>query len=183
MPTFKHSGKLGDIIWSIPFMQSIGGGDLLIDLTGMDNGAPFISEESYNSIKSFLEMQESIRSVDIYRGEKVDFDLDIFREFRNPLTFNLVDNYFWAFGRTPREDANCTPWLRVYGPSPTTRKVIISRTGRYIIETPLHNPFYDRLVERGLEDQAIFIGFEEEHETFKRQYLSLIHISEPTRPY
>ncbi len=170
MLRFKHSGKLGDIIWSIPFIQSLGGGVLFIDINVMENGAPLLSEDSYNSIRPFLEMQESIQSVEIYRDEEIDFDLDIFRQFRNPLTFNLVDNYFWAFGRAPSGGASYLPWLRVYGPSPTARKIIVSRTGRYIIETPQHNPFYDRLVERGLADQGIFIGFDEEHQIFKKQY-------------
>ena len=132
MLRFKHSGKLGDIIWSIPFIQSLGGGVLFIDINVMENGAPLLSEDSYNSIRPFLEMQESIQSVEIYRDEEIDFDLDIFRQFRNPLTFNLVDNYFWAFGRAPSGGASYLPWLRVYGPSPTARKSIVSRTGRYM---------------------------------------------------
>ncbi len=177
MLRFKHSGKLGDIIWSLPFVRSLGGGILFVAID--DHGrnldehgkpAPGLTMNDFASIQPFLLQQSYLIAVEKFSGEAVDYDLDQFRTNRGHLTFNLVDNYFYAFGQTPPDRIAYDPWLLTDAASPTQRKIIISRTERYLINTPLHNQFYDRLISRGLSAQGIFIGLPAEHAAFQSEF-------------
>lgn len=177
MKRFKHSGKLGDIIWSLPFVKFMGGGKVYLECdekrdqkVSDRNLISGLRDIEYQHIRPFLLEQEYITEVDVYDGEEVDFDLNRFREFRGNITFNLVQNYFYAFGIDPPAELDSQVWLSSRQASRQERRIVVSRTSRYLLETPAHNPFYDQLVDRGLDDQAIFIGLPEECAAFNREY-------------
>ncbi len=183
MPSFRHSGKPGDIVWSLPFIRSLGGGDLYLEIGVDDGGEVRLDRAGYDSLRPFLELQPYIGAVRPFQGETVDYDLDRFRELAGMAASNLVDSYYLAFGRAVEAGNHIEPWLTLPdaiplpGPDfPAGPRLLVSRTGRYLGSGPVHNPFYDNLVTQGLGPQGLFLGLPDEHSRFQVEYrVSLIH--------
>lgn len=169
--TFKHSGDLGDIIFSLPTIRAAGGGILYIDPKGGEDeplvswgGGLFthtkINKKSIESIKPLLEFQEYIDEVRYWDGEKVDYNLD---EFRLNIRYNnLADSHLAAFGFSVEERNEA--WLKV--PSALVndleRDIILARSCRY------HGNYsFWETLDRELIKKATFIGFKEEYDYFK----------------
>src|SRR5947208_2662564 len=98
--TFKHSGDLGDIIFSLPTVRALGGGVLYLDPTGGEL-EPLVKEPlklrthtkltaaAIDSLRPLLLLQEYIADVRFWHGERVDYNLDEFR--RSTAKGNLAD--------------------------------------------------------------------------------------------
>ncbi len=69
MPSFKHIGKIGDVIFSLPVIEHMGGGVLYLELGGL------LDNNSYKAVYSLLKNQDYIEDVQVYSGEEVDYDL------------------------------------------------------------------------------------------------------------
>lgn len=174
--SFKHSGDLGDIIYSLPVIKLMGGGDLFLDITGgedeeickrqcMDGKTKF-NKRGFDFIKPLIEIQPYISSVQIYKkGQHIDYNLNNFRyKFAVPNSINkyknLLDFHLDAFG-LPEWDPN-EGWLTVPNPVELSRKTVVSRSPRMQASYTWfeHNKF-------NLRDKAIFIGLPKEHELFE----------------
>src|SRR5580765_1733925 len=104
--TFKHSGDLGDIIFSLPTIRALGGGVLYLDPTGGET-EPRVKEPlklrthtkltaaAIDSLRPLLLLQEYIADVRFWGGEPVDHNLDEFR--RSAPQLNLADAHLQAF--------------------------------------------------------------------------------------
>ena len=96
--TFKHSGKLGDIIYSLPTIRALGGGVLhLAECPELKFGSREIG-----AILPLLRVQPYIRGVKIWDGTPVDYDLDSFRSGRVDRT-NLASLFLSQFGISDSE--------------------------------------------------------------------------------
>jgi len=74
MLKFRHSGKLGDIIYSLPTVLRLGGGDFLVDVSRhFFNKSALIKDVA--EIGQILEPQPYIRSVGYYDKQPIDVDL------------------------------------------------------------------------------------------------------------
>ena len=173
--SFKHSGDMGDIIYSLPTIKRLGGGTLYLDITGGHDepmcqaqcidGKTKFNEVSFNFIKPLIEVQDYIKDVKIYNGEKVDYNLNNFRyKFSDPnsrsKTKNLLDlhlDYFNLPEWNPNEG-----WLKVSDSIKLDRSTIVSRSPRMQSNFPWFqsNKFNFR-------DKAIFVGLPKEHEFFE----------------
>jgi hypothetical protein len=174
--TFKHSGDLGDIIYSLPVIKQLGGGTLYLDITGGEDeeickmqcidGKTKFNKTSFDFIKPLLEVQPYINGVEIYqKNQKIDYNLNLFRyKFSDPnarsKTRNLLDLHMEAFG-LPEWDPN-EGWLQVESPVTLDRGTLVSRSPRMQSNFPWFqsNKFNFR-------DKAIFIGLPKEHEIFE----------------
>jgi len=136
--TYKHSGKLGDIVLSLAFVQSTGGG--IFYLTHLNSSIiPLISNQKY------------IATVAKWDGRSVTYNLDLFRKVGG----NLCHRYFRAFGMT----SSCNnKWLS-FDPNPI-QEVVIARSLRARASFP-----WRRLVAQ-CKNKAVFIGTKKEHEDF-----------------
>lgn len=175
--TFKHSGDLGDIIYSLPTMKSLGGGVLYLDVGGgvddeyckdqlrMIGGKTKFNLNSFNFLKPLLLNQPYIEDVKIYNGEKIDFNLNKFRKLyfdgivrskhnclldANRLSFNL-----------PPYDVNI-PWIDCGEPIKLNKNLIVSRSPRY--QSAFAALQANKFV---FQENAIFIGLKKEHELFE----------------
>jgi len=172
--TFKHSGDLGDIIWSLPTVRAAGGGILYLDPKGGEDeplvnwaGGLFthtkMNKSTIDSAISFLEYQEYIDEVKYWEGEEVDYNLD---EFRMHIRYNnLADSHLAAFG-FPLEERD-EAWLKVPSSliNDLDRDVVFARSCRY------HGNYsFWETIDRDLVAKAFFMGFEEEYEFFKYTY-------------
>jgi len=172
--TFKHSGDLGDIIFSLPTIKSLGGGILYLDPMGGEE-EPLVSwgnglfthtkltDKNIEIAKELLEYQEYIDEVKPWAGEDVNYNLDMFR--MHIRYNNLSDSHLAAFG-IPFEERD-EPWLKV--PSAIIddpeRDVVFARSCRY------HGNYsFWETIDRDLISKAFFLGFKEEHEQFKYTY-------------
>jgi len=175
MNTFKHSGDMGDIIYSLATIKQLGGGALYLDTTGgademscsrqCIDGKTKFNQKSFDFIKSLIEAQPYINSVNIFNGENVTHNLNNFRyKFADPnsrsKTKNLLDLHLEAFG-LPEWDPN-ESWLVVDKPVTLSRSTIVCRSPRMQKNYPWFqtNKFKFR-------DKAIFIGLPKEHEIFE----------------
>jgi len=143
MTTFSHSGNLGDIIWSLPTVKYYGPGELYIILNGIPavirkykNGPVFpeyenrLSEKDYSLLAPLLESQPYIKKVSPFNGEKIDFDLDLFRatvgqEFKT----NFIETFAQTFNMPYDAKTSFSPWLSV---TPNkVAKFVVTRTKRF----------------------------------------------------
>jgi hypothetical protein len=173
--TFKHSGDLGDIVYSLPTIRALGGGILYLDPNGGEDD-PFIkmqcidgktrlSKQTIDTLSPLLKLQPYISDVKYWNGEKVDYNLDEFRKkFNDPRkrskTSNLADLHLEQFNLPFSEVEK--PWLHVDGEIKLHKKVIIARSPRVQggFGTLNATKFF-------LRDNAIFVGVPKEHEFFE----------------
>jgi len=166
--SFKHSGDMGDIIFSLPAIRALGGGVLYLDPKGGD-GNPLmkwadktrtrLTAASIDSLKPLLLLQPYITDVQYWEGQPIDFDLDLFRCHVRKHN-NLSDCHLAVFG-LPNSERD-TAWLTVPEPIRVEGKTIcISRTvrchgnhGFWELSMPLLKPI------------SIFLGLPKEHEIF-----------------
>jgi len=135
--TFKHSGDLGDIIYSLPTIQKLGGGVLYLDPTGgvgdeecgkhcSPNRARDLkkvvkfNQKGCDFITPLLKEQKYIHDVKIWNGEKVTWNLNKHRElFATHHPMNLAEQHLKAFNVSdyPYEEKTVwsllPPWLEV----------------------------------------------------------------------
>jgi hypothetical protein len=173
MLTFKHSGKLGDIIWSLPFIRHVGGGDLqlAVGVSEAPGAASWISNEGFEFIRPLLEAQSYVHSVGLYQGEPVDYNLDDFRKVAFSSGCNLVDAFYLAFDVEPDPTNHFEPWLDALGLLPRPRKrVVVSRSPRSLGNRAIDNRLYHHLVRQNLEKHGLFVGLSDEHAHFQQLF-------------
>lgn len=176
MNIFKHSGDLGDIIYSLPTIKKLGGGILLLDSSGgvtedackkqCRNGKTKFNKDGFNFLKSLLINQDYIFDCKEYNaGDRITHNLDTFRyKFLDPnsrsKTKNLLDMHLETF-KLDVHDAN-ESWLKPSETIKLERKVLICRSPRYQSNFSWYdsNKYY-------LRDNAIFLGLQKEHELFE----------------
>ena len=169
--TFKHSGDLGDIIFSLPVIKENGGGILYLDPNGGEseslvNWAQFtktkMHEGTIESIKPLLESQDYIEEVRLWDPSiKVKYNLDKFRKF---IRFNnLMTSHLAAFSMLGRNTFwQTNPWLNVEPkPLPNDKKVILARSCRYHGNYTFWETLQDDII-----DKAVFVSHQEEYDYF-----------------
>lgn len=155
MKTFRHSGDMGDIIYSLPTVRALGGGDLYLSI-----GASYTNFrlEQFNFLYPLLMHQPYIHEVFIWYGEPINYDLDAFRFYGTNLQKkNLAEAHLEAFNLDP-ELAN-QKWL--YAKSKHINDIIINRTERY------HGQFNWFNAVMG---KPTFIGTKKEHVSFCNRF-------------
>lgn len=168
--TFKHSGDLGDIIFSLPAIRALGGGILYLDpeggrrepLVSWGNGlfeTTKITPKSIESARPLLEAQEYIKEIRYWDGEYVDYNLDTFR--MHVKYNNLADSHLAAFGLPFSErDSVWIKYPESKGDLPQVKN-LIARSCRY------HGNYcFWETLDREVIANALFIGFKEEYDSF-----------------
>jgi len=74
--SFRHSGKLGDIVYSLATAKASGGGQFFIYA---ENG--HASTNNAMALLPLLRLQPYISCADIWSDQEFDCDLDAFRSF------------------------------------------------------------------------------------------------------
>lgn len=164
--TFKHRGKLGDIVWSLNFIKAMGGGKLYLQL------GEYLDEVGFNFIKPLLDYQPYITEVVKWSGEQIDYDLDLFRDImNNSHQKSLAESYFVVFGKEIPRKFEYEPWLIIPQLPEHKSSVIINRVEAGLHGSrPVHNSFYDDLVNRNLQTTSCFVGLDIEWKRFIEEY-------------
>lgn len=161
--SYLHSGDLGDIIYSLPAVRTLGAGHYYLcnrDFTKE------LTRERYEAMAALLLEQPYILGVSEHKGQKVTHDFTGFRKFyvRKPGT-NLATIQAHYLNASLAIDTR-TPWLKVHNPIQHGRAVF-ARSLRY------HNKDWTSYIWPQALDRypdAIFIGLEEDHEAFERAF-------------
>jgi len=185
MKTFKHSGTLGDIVYALPIIKHLGGGEFYLHLNQIDwigqhyygsKPTPFhqgrMTKNDSNFIRSFFEAQTYITKyaeLDINK-DAITHNLDRFRPAFVNHPGNYVDLYADTFGiinPTIKTTLRNTPWLTVpKAANLGSRTIVINRTARWTPRTL--SPLWQQWQEQGIEEQSVFVGLPEEHLAFER---------------
>lgn len=168
---FRHSGLIGDIIYSIPTMLTLAEGrNMCLHMhinqkalysKGMKhpNKDKILTEKSVELLAPLILAQPSFIACDIYTDQKIDYDLDAFRKL--PFDYNMGHIcrwYFQAYGITADLGK---PWLFVTPDSSYSNEIIISRSFRY--RAPgISYGFFKKYTN------ITFLGLNEEYEDLKK---------------
>lgn len=182
MKTFKHSGALGDLIYSLPIVKHFGPGEFYLHLNQMDwigqhyygaKPTPFhqgrMTQGDFAYMKTFMEAQDYITKFDVLdtKATEITYNLDRFRPPFVQHPTNYIDLYCNVFGLSAEDTMviDSQPWLTVPEPKKLEGKTtVINRTRRWIPSSP--GPAWDQLKEQ-VEDQAMFVGLPDEYKAFR----------------
>ena len=179
---FKHSGRLGDIIYSLPLIKKIVEStgemaDLYIpsDVPSHLGGGVFhpggelmVSRSLFSFISPLLEIQPYLNAVHFVESSMLPdeyFDLDRFKSSGLNLKAGLIQGWYRkSFGISfPIE----SPWLSIaeseQSGDVSFYKVLIGRTTRFC-NTSINYSFLDEI------DNVGFIGLDYEYEDFVKRY-------------
>jgi SAM-dependent methyltransferase len=171
---FYHSGDIGDIIYSLPTVRVMGGGNLLLGPEMRQDVKVTVrktmTKQTVEWLRPLLELQDYVKGV-YWASWVVDVDVDL-NKFREELVLDAV-----SFRRTGRlanlaeshlkrfrlDIAECQrPWLIVDQVEKTEDKpVVIHRSSRW-----LNNDFPWDQVLRKYAGRIQFVGLQEEHAAF-----------------
>jgi len=152
---FKHSGARGDLIYSLPTIQALGGGTLYINRKGAFH-IP-MSDDEFVEVREFLKKQSYIDAVKDWDGQEVDYDLDLFRNLYTDYT-RLMDVHLESFGVHYPADK---PWIEPDTIKPIfAADIVVNRTQRY------HGTF-DWQELKPWQDRCVFVGSKAEYVDFQ----------------
>lgn len=163
--SFLHYGHLGDIINSLPVIQELSKTkkcNLFIEknkkipghVVSKDHpsGGVFLEEKSIDKLIPLLKYQKFLNNVEVYKDQKIDIDLNFFREL--PINFN-IDSVRWYSHLTGCFPNLTNNYLEVHKNSKFQNYVVIMRSlrrqNKQLDFSFLSN--YKNLVFVGLKDE------------------------------
>jgi hypothetical protein len=190
---FKHSGTLGDLIYSLYMVKKMGGGYFDVAIENIEN---CVEKYGYRpehidpqhkgrfTVKDFemmlplLRKQSYIETVrQWHQGDpEPDVDLDEFRRvLYRSFEGNILQAYHLAFDMPFTMQDYDTPWLEA--DVITEAPVVITRSMRY--RPPNGEDGWKNIIDTGMiEGNSVFVGIATEHEDFEKTF----GIKVPFRP-
>lgn len=183
MKKFKHSGTLGDIIYSLPMVQHFGPGEFYLHLEQVDwiakhyygsEPSPYhrgkMDQKDYEFMYEFMRAQPAITDFKIMNNSvEITHNLDRFRPLFVGHPTNYIGTYCQAFAIKDSSIQNkltTTNWVHVPKiHTDNTRPVVVNRTSRGWCP-PGRNPQWDQWRDQELDKKARFVGLPEEYEEF-----------------
>lgn len=191
MTTFSHSGTTGDTFSSCVAVKILGGGDFYLRLHNLENmlneklgwgltpgsrHSGRMTEHDYEIMREFMLHQSYIHSFNPWNGEHIDYELEnaALHLETNRFPRNFPNQHALAQGidmdlnyRMLQVDPymECREVRKFPG-----RPIVINRTPHYQDGNQLVSPFWKDMIDRGLCDQAVFVGLESEHAWFEETY-------------
>lgn len=177
MPSFAHSGNIGDIILSLPTVRALGGGTFWL-VPGFKvqyyETHPLVdvrmSEGFATKLAPLLAAQDYIEEVKIGSPPGVDYNLDKFRCL--PVNLSQGNSCRWYMQVFPVCADLSKPWLSVTPDKTFTGCIVVNRTSRYRNDE-LYYHFLDN------KKNVVFVGLEAEYRDFIRSCPSALHYEAP----
>lgn len=183
MKTYRHSGTLGDLIYSLSVVKKMEPGNFKVALHNIEHCVSQygyrpeevdpahkgrFTERDFELLKPLLERQGYIQQVSTWsQGDaEPDVDLDRFRGtlFRG-FEGNYVEAYHRAFNLPFVAEDYATPWLEA---DPIKMApIVVSRTPRYT--DPEADANWIEMAQKGnMAELGVFVGNPEEYGAFVR---------------
>lgn len=167
--TFKHSGKMGDVIMSLPFIKNMGGAKTFYL---SDQNSWGFSRGLHEFMKPLLEVQDYIGEVQTWANQPINYDLDEFRTIMNSSFHETMPGcYFRKFGQPEEMDFQTKPWVTVPDIELSRsfyNTIIVSRTP-HLHGRDTNNSVYTSLLNTP-DREIVFLGTENEYAEFKNLY-------------
>jgi hypothetical protein len=158
--TFGHSGDLGDVIFALPAVRALGGGEIVLHAHPVTQSR--MTKGRAESLIPLLEAQPYVTSARYTdeKNPKVDVDFNGFRvRFRPHVTLAQMQAE-WVGVKVDLSQ----PWLE--RPAvPEVDIVVLSRSPRY-----RNNQFNWRHVVETLGEKCVFVGMPDEHQDFVTRF-------------
>ncbi len=167
---FVHSGHLGDLIYSFPVVKEIAkthkcnfyvriNKKMPLNYPNHPSGNVYLDERIVNLVLPLIKNQSFINKCGIYKNEKINLDLDFFREIPIDIRFHSVRWYMHLTGVQP--DMN-SPFLESNEHKSIKNNIIIVRSPRY------RNDFINYKFLNNIKDKIICIGLKQEYEDLRK---------------
>lgn len=171
---FKHSGHLGDIVYSLPVIQELSKShvcNLFIhaekpmkeEYYKHPSGNVMLSKNIISKFLPLLQHQHYLHKAEFWNDEKIDIDLDLFRDL--PIDFNFL-SHRWYFHIAGIQPDLSQKYLEIPSHEVLKDKVVIVRSLR------AQNHFVDYSFLKKYEN-LLFIGIKEEYEDLKNKVPNL----------
>lgn len=171
---FTHSGHLGDIIYSLPLVQEISKSHdcnfyirtnkkMILNYENHPSGDVMINHKTANLLIPLLRRQKYLKIVDVYKGERIDIDLDLFRDM--PININFHSVRWYAHLAGVNLDMN-KKFLDVDENLSMKNKIVIMRSPRY------RNPFINYDILKNVNN-IVCVGLKSEFEDLKKNIPNL----------
>ena len=171
---FLHSGTSGDLIYSFALIKKLSTTHKCNFYVGVNKKFTYeyykhtgegylINEKMFDLLIPLLKEQKFFNKVKKHEGEKIDINLDLFRELPWNSTFNSPRWYFHITGE--HADLNDS-YLQVEEHSSIKKRIVIHRTFRH------RNIYINYNFLRNYED-PLFVGIKEEYDDLKKQVPNL----------
>ena len=186
MKSFKHSGTMGDLVYSLALMKNQGGGDFYLHMNNIDwiaskyyntRPLPFhqgrMNQQDFDFMKDFMLAQEYITDFQAFVPNQTNItdDLDKFRPLFVGHPGNYVDIYASIYGiKDPNALASLrnNPWLSVPNPKVLDGiEFIVNRTERWVNPNPHYA--YAQWKGEGVDLKSVFVGLKSEYDRFISQ--------------
>jgi hypothetical protein len=195
MKTYKHSGTLGDLIYSLSVVKKMEPGRFMVAINNIENCVAEygyrpdevdpahrgrFTTQDFEWLMPLLERQGYIKETCTWHPGDAEPDVDLDR-FRGTLfrgfEGNYVQAYHIAFDLPFTMTDYDTPWLEA---DPIkTKPVVVSRTARYRSTEPFASATHMQMArDADLENNGIFVGTYAEHE----DYVKTTGVAIPYRP-
>ena len=181
MKTYRHSGTLGDLIYSLSIVKKMEPGRFMVAINNIENCVAQygyrpeevdpahkgrFTTQDFEWLAPLLERQSYIQETCTWHQGDAEPDVDLDR-FRGTLfrgfEGNYVEAYHKAFNIPFIMEDYLTPWLQA--DPVTVAPIVVSRTPRYT--DPAADANWIEMAQKGLMDQtAIFVGTAGEHSNF-----------------
>ena len=189
MKTFSHSGTMGDTLCSMVAVKILGGGDVYLRLGNLDKviqeklnwpnagrHSGKMRQEDFDQMEEFLLHQPYINSFKPWNGEHIDHELEdaalhletgfFPRNFSNQHALaNKIDPKYHFRQLQIDPWMECREHIKIPG-----RPIVVHRNMNYQDGNEAKSKTWQTFCNRGLHDQGVFVGSEEEHAEFERQY-------------
>lgn len=180
MLKFKHSGNAGDVIYSLNSIkqvcdikdtQAVLYLDLNVPLKGILPGHPvgnvMLNEYMYKNLRPLLLSCEFISDVMVYSGQKIDYDLDKFRQIG--LNLGAGDIKKWYYYAYPEMIFDVEGPIFEFNNNKEDY-IVINRTNRY------QNGQIDYSILNEYNNQKLFAGTKDEYQAMKKTITSLEYL-------
>lgn len=186
MTTFSHSGSTGDTFNSLVAAKILGGGDFYLRLNNIEKMIQEklgwgdagrhkgrMTQDDYEQMRELMLHQSYINSFEIYKGETIDYELEnaCLHLETGTIPRNFAIQHAQAQGIDIKKhfrELQIDPYMECR----ETRKfpgrpIVVFRAPHYQDGNKAMSPTWKDFVDRGLSEQAVFIGLEEDHQWFE----------------
>jgi len=172
--SFLHSGHMGDIVYSFPVIKELSKNhncNLYIQINKPmkayyhkhPSQNVFLDERIVKLLLPLLRKQSFLNSVNIYNDEKIDVDLDIFRDVPINIRFHSIRWYSHITGVQPNMENS---FLSVEPHESIKNKIVLVRTHRYRNEY-INYKFLEKT------KNLLFVGLKSEFNDLKKEIHNL----------
>lgn len=189
MTTFSHSGTTGDTFCALVAVKILGGGDFYLRLHNLDKmiqeklgwanagrHSGRMTQDDFESMRELMLHQPYINSFNVYNGEHIDYELE-----NAALHLNMEErprNFSNQHAKANNIDMNyhvkqlqMMPWMECREERKIPgRPIVIFRGPHYQEGNERVSPVWKDLIDKGLCEQAVYVGLEEEHAWFEETF-------------